>query len=114
MTIEDYLGGLTAYDIPEKAIKVLLAKRGVEEYSMIGDLDEKTQDLITADLYMWCATLPSSKSDTKDSDGNWSHAEGGWTKSAFDSRQLRAMAKDLYDKWGEVTATSSKIRIINL
>lgn len=124
LTIEDYLKGVTAYEIAENALRVVLVKRAVSRKTLVSELlsliDEKgvaigqrTLDLATADIYMWCASTPSVKNDTEDSDGGWKHKEGGWQTSAYDKRELRRMAKDLYDKWGETTNINSKMRIVN-
>lgn len=114
MTISDYLRGMTAYEIPDNTIRAILFKRGVTETAGAESLDERTLDLCTADLYMWCATTPSTKNKTEESDGQWKSVNGGWSTSAYDKRQLRQLAQDLYDKWDEVAKTASKVKIINL
>lgn len=124
LTIEDYLKGVTAYEIAENALRVVLVKRAVSRKTLVSELlkltdengvaiGQRTLDLATADIYMWCASTPSVKNDTEDSDGGWKHKEGGWQTSAYDKRELRRMAKDLYDKWGETANINSKVRIIN-
>ena len=124
LTVVEYLRGVTAYDVPDSALRVILVKRElgadetVESIPVVSSPDgvssgRKSLDLATADLYMWCASTPSVKNDTEDSDAGWKHKEGGWQTSAFDKRQLRQMAKDLYDKWGESANVCSKMRILN-
>lgn len=114
MCIEDYLGGVTAYDIAANALKGILVRRGIEPGTMISVLSDMELDLCTADIYMWCASTPSVRNDTEDSDGGWKHKDGGWQTSAFDKRQLREMAKEIYAKWGEERVTqSSRMRIVN-
>lgn len=125
LTVEDYLTGVTAYEVPEKALRVILLRRCLNGKTPISDLlvimDDngvavgcRALDLATADIYMWCASTPSVKNDTEDADGGWKHREGGWQASAYDKRELRKMAKDLYDKWGETSNVNSKMRIVNL
>ena len=97
MTIEDFLSGATAYEIADNALKRVLVKRKIAFGTMVSELTERQLDLATADIYMWCASTPSSKNDTEDSDGGWKHKEGGWQTSAYDKRQLREMAKELYE-----------------
>lgn len=113
MSIEDFLRGSVSYDIPDNAMLRVLVKRQVAAGTMVSTLTEKILDLSTADIYLWCASTPSSKSSTKDSDGDWSHEEGGWETSAYDKRQLREMAKALYDKWDEPWGATSKMVIVN-
>ena len=61
-----------------------------------------------------CGAPPRAKNNTEDADGNWKHVEGGWQTSAYDKRQMRAMAKELFDKWGENSTAIKKITLINL
>ncbi len=114
MTIEDFLRGAVAYEISDNALKRVLVKRKVAAGTLVSELDEKAQDLCTADIYMWCASTPSVRESTEDADGDWKHKEGGWETSAYDKRQLREMANELYAKWDEDMVKPSKIRIINL
>ena len=114
MTIEDFLRGAVDYTISDNALKRVLVKRQIASGTLVSKLSEKELDLSTADIYMWCASTPSSRNDTEDSDGGWKHKEGGWQTSAYDKRQLREMARELYEKWDENVVKSSKIRIINL
>lgn len=72
MTIEDFLSGATAYEIADNALKRVLVKRKIAFGTMVSKLEEKQIDLATADIYMWCASTPSSKNDTEDSDGGGS------------------------------------------
>lgn len=113
MTIEDFLSGATAYEIADNALKRVLVKRKIAFGTMVSELTERQLDLATADIYIWCASTPSSKNDTEDSDGGWKHKEGGWQTSAYDKRQLREMAKELYEKWDEEVVKGTKIRIVN-
>lgn len=113
MAIEDYLRGATAYEIADNALLRVLIRREIDRDAMVEELTEKQLDLATADIYMWCASTPSVKNDTEDSDGGWKHKEGGWQTSAYDKRQLREMAKELYAKWDEDYTKGSKITIIN-
>lgn len=113
MSIEEYLKGLTGFEIPDSAIKTILLKRRIDAGTSADSLTEKELDLSTADLYMWCASTPSVKQSTEDADGDWKHVEGGWQTSAYDKREMRAMARELYDKW-EDKKISGTITLINL
>jgi hypothetical protein len=120
ITMQEYLKGVTAYDIADSALVTISVKRGFdlltpfEEIKNLPDNEGlKLIDLATADLYMWCASTPSTRNDTEDSDGGWKHKQGGWQTSAYDKRQLRAMAKELYEKWGETITKASTVRIVN-
>ena len=107
MTVEDYLYGCVGFDVAESAIATILIDRGVEAGSSVLALDKKTKDLCKADLYMWCASTPSKTGSVEEADGYWKHKTTGAESSAFDKRNLRAMANDIYKKYGENTLSSS-------
>ncbi len=113
MPIEDYLRGVVSYQVADNALNSILFKRKIAAGEMASVLTEKLLDLCTADLYLWCATTPSTQNNTEDSDGGWKHVEGGWQTSAYDKRELRAMAKELYEKWGENMPGKSKMKIVH-
>ena len=112
MTVEDYLYGCVGFDVAENAIATILVDRGVKAGSSVLALDKKTKDLCKADLYMWCASTPSIMGSVEDSNGVWKHKEGGTQRSAYDKRNLRAMANDIYKLYGENTVSSS-MRIVS-
>ncbi len=113
MPIEEYLRGVVGYQIADNALNSILFKRKIAAEAMASSLTEKQLDLCTADLYLWCAATPSTQNNSEDSDGGWKHVEGGWQTSAFDKRELRAMAKELYEKWGENMPGKSKMKIVH-
>lgn len=114
MSIEDYLRAAVQFDVPDNALLRILIKRGICQGDLVSCLEEKQKDLATADLYMWCAMSPSSKDYVKDTDGDWSHQEGGFSMSATDKRHLREAARLLYKKWDEESALGSSLRLVNL
>lgn len=101
MTIEQYLRGKVGFTIPDDAIATILLDRNVANESLARELDDRTKDLCRADLYMYCASTPSVKGKTEEAHGSWKHSEGGWESSAFDKRNLRQMANDIYALYGE-------------
>lgn len=112
MTVEEYLYGCVGFDVAENAIATILVDRGVEAGSSVLALDKRTKDLCKADLYMWCASTPSIMGSVEDSNGVWKHKEGGTQSSAYDKRNLRAMANDIYRLYGENTVRSG-MRIVS-
>lgn len=113
MTVEEYLYGCVGFEVDESAIATILVDRGVEAGSSVLVLDKKTKDLCKADLYMWCASTPSKTGSIEEADGYWKHKTTGAESSAFDKRNLRAMANDIYKKYGE-NVISSSIKISSL
>lgn len=114
LPIEQYLRGTVGFEIPDLAINTILTKRQIDAGTMVSMLSEKQLDLCTADLYMYCASTPSVKGVNIDAHGSWKHQEGGWESSAFDKRNLRNMANDLYAKWGETEIQKSAFRLVRL
>ena len=112
MTVEEYLYGCVGFDVAENAIATILIDRGVEVGSSVSTLDKRTKDLCKADLYMWCASTPSVIGSVEDSNGVWKHKEGGTQSSAYDKRNLRAMANEIYRLYGERTV-SSNMRVVS-
>lgn len=119
MTIEQYLRGLVAYDLPDETLRAILFRRKISDGSIITDLSDdederiKMCELCLADVYMYCASLPSTKNNSSEADGQWKSEQGGYQRSAYDARQLRAMANDIYSKYGEVTQ-GQKIRLVSI
>lgn len=115
LKIENYLRGKVGFDIPDGALQSIFADRGIAPGQYITSLERRTLDLATADLYMYCASTPSVKGSTEDAHGGWRHKDGGWESSAYDKRNLRQMANDIYSQYGERLASKRGLfRIINL
>jgi hypothetical protein len=101
LTIEQYLRGKVGFEVPDNALLTICIDRKIEKGTDVNSLDKRTLDLATADLYMYCASTPSVKGTTEDAHGGWRHREGGWESSAYDKRNLRQMANDIYAMYGE-------------
>jgi hypothetical protein len=120
LTIDTYLRGKVGYEIPDSAIASILVDRGISSGTDVNSLSQysdeniKIRELCTADLYLYCASTPSTISSSRDNDGGWTSETGGTQHSAYDARQLRAMAQAIYDKYGEKQNSVSTIRIIDM
>ena len=113
--IEDYLRGKVGYEIPDNALLTIFADRMLEKGQLVKDVGKRTLELATADLYMYCASTPSVKGVTEDAHGSWKHKDGGWESSAYDKRNLRQMANEIYARYGEKkTAKTSTFKIVQL
>lgn len=113
--IEEYLRGKVGFDIPDNALMAIFADRGISKGDLVVGMERRTLDLATADLYMYCASTPSVKGTTEDAHGSWRHKDGGWESSAYDKRNLRQMANDIYARYGENTTTKTgTFKIIQL
>lgn len=115
LVIEDYLRGKVGFEVPDNALNTIFADRGIYKGETVADIDKRTLDLATADLYMYCASTPSVKGSTEDAHGGWRHKDGGWESSAYDKRNLRQMANDIYAYYGEKTnSKAGTFKIIQL
>lgn len=101
LTVEEFLQGLLrGWEIPDATMKSLLHKREVVPGTDVSTLDQKTKDLLTADLYFWLAT-PGKRGTTNDKDGDWSHSETGDESTIADRAYFRTLAENIYAKYGE-------------
>ena len=82
----------------------ILTDRNILRGTPVCELSKKQKDLCKADLYMWCASTPSITSSVEEADGDWKHKTGSTQSSAYDKRNLRIMANEIYDKYGEGTS----------
>ena len=98
-TIADYLSGTVAVDVPEKVISTILTRMNIQGDTNAVDVDEKDRDLAEAELLYSLVTLPSHTGSVRDSDGNWSHQEGGATLTENDKKILWMRANALRSKW---------------
>ena len=96
--------------ISEETIRSICFDRDISYDTLASDVTEKQRDLCTADLYMYCAMLPTSTATIDDKNGNWEHKEGSVTMSSTDKKQYRLMARRLYIKWGMVPPSLSSIK----
>lgn len=112
-TIEEYLRGCVGFEVADSAITTILIDREIVPGTDVTTLEKRQKDLCRADLYMWCASTPSVTGSVEDANGVWKHKEGGTQSSAYDKRNLRQMANDIYALYGENVRESS-IKIVNL
>jgi hypothetical protein len=105
--VEEYLRGCVGFDIEDNAIATILEDRGIAPGTPSKELTRKQKELCKADLYMWCASTPSIKGSVEEAHGTWKHKEGSTESSAYDKRNLRIMANEIYKKYGENVAGST-------
>lgn len=100
--IETWLSSLVPVSVDEQSVSTIVLGRGVEAGTTMDEVEPRQRDLCKADLYMFCSLIPSTTGVTRDSDGGWSHSEGGSRMTADDKRALRRIAMRLYRKWDTV------------
>lgn len=113
VTIEDYLRGLVAFDVPDSALNSIRVFRSIARGADIEELSQRQKDLAYADLLMWASSNPSSYTGSKQSDGGWSQTEASRTLTVTDKRRFEDQARSIYKQYGD-PRYSSNIKIINL
>lgn len=112
-TIEEYLKGMVAFDVPDSALKSIRLYRRVTKGEDFNDLSSQVIELCYADLLLWVSTSPSSITGAKESDDGWSHNEESRTLSTTDKKELRTQANAIYKKYNDARYSNS-IKIVNL
>ena len=112
-TIIEYLQGfLPDKDmLPDKALRTILVKRGLDGNADAYSLPERERDLAEAEVYYQLSNLPVGGSTTKDVDGTWSHSEGGWTVSSANNAEWWRKYTTLREKWNEAVVGKGGIRV---
>jgi len=99
MTVNEYIEGLVAFDVPQKASNAILFTRGIDGNMIASNLTKKQRDLIYADLLMYGITKPSSSGGEKKAHGGFSHTTKSETFTYRDDWFKAAMA--IYKKYGD-------------
>jgi len=117
-TIEQYLRSkVTGYEISDEAIAGILFDYGVAENTapdkLSDDTDENTKirELMYAEVLDICANMPSTRNNSSEEDGQWKSENGGWQRSAYDSRRLHEKAESIRKKYGISTSNSGGIKL---
>ena len=113
VTVVQYMKGIIGVNIPDDTISVILDNRGILESETISALTVEQKDLLRADIYSYCTTIPSTSGIVDDSDGDWRHREGGIQLSGQDKRRMGGLQMPFIGNMETVMASSS-IRIVRL
>ena len=107
-TVGEWLFGCVNFAVPQSAVDVICAERGVDPDSAYGkkvaitsqqtEQGEVDSRLLKADLYKWIILGPGKVNNTSDSDNGWSHSEGGYTLSEEDKKLLMDEANAIYEE----------------
>ena len=105
-SIEKYLQGKVRVKVTDDALLTILVDAGnsagakIEAGADVDTLSAKQLELATAYLYVWVASSPTMTEKVADSDGDWSHSEGGEQMSANVLNRFLRMANDIFAKYG--------------
>lgn len=102
LTLGDFIrGSVRGLSIPDISLLSICSHRGIEPTIPLSEVNEKDKDLTLAWLYVWIAGGPTQTSNTKDSDADWAHSEGGERMSANVLKRYLDMANDIFAKYDE-------------
>lgn len=95
-TVEDYLINKVKFEVPDGALKAIMADRELEDGIDLSDCDKDKVRLAYADMLKWFVLGPSKVNNTSDSDNGWTHSGGGYDMSDEDRAELKAEANAIY------------------
>lgn len=98
--------------LDEDGVLAVLAERGIPEDMPFSELSQRERDLLMAEGLLSQILLCGTGITVKDTDGNWSHSEGGWQITKADKAAWENLYVRLRRKWGEdamVSGTSIKL-----
>lgn len=108
-----YLKNLVMMNMKDPALIPISIRRGFSLDDDVNEVDLKTRELATADVYTMVASSPSSFTGVQETDFYYSHKESSYTSSSGDKKALLKLADDIYEKYGE-PKRGGTIKIINV
>ena len=115
VNIIEYLSGLTAYVFDKSILKRIALDRGVLGVDDCSELDEKTRDLLKADLYYTAYMSPNVWASSTHSHGSFTQTIGSQTVYNEEKERLFKMFMNIYEKYddkmlSEVSASDSTLQ----
>jgi hypothetical protein len=99
--IIEYLSGLTAFVFDKAVLKRIAYERGVTEVEDYEDLDEKTRELLKADLLYTAYYSPNTWASSQQTHGSYSKSIGSQTLSADSKERLYNTFVNIYTKYND-------------
>ena len=94
-----YLSGLTGFVFDKDVLSTIAIDRGVADIQSADQLDEKTKDLLLADLLFIAYISPNVTASHSNSHGSFTQTVGSQTIN--DKQGIYKMMIALYSKWGD-------------
>lgn len=110
LTAEEWLVNKVKFEVPRKAVAVIMAERGIDGGADMAAADKDTLRLAYADLLKWLVLGPSKVNNTSDTDNGWTHSGGGYELSEADIRELKAEANAIYEELEPESALKKKCK----
>lgn len=115
VNIIEYLSGLTTYVFDKAVLKRIALDRGVLNVEDCSQLEQKTKDLLRADLYYTAYISPNVWASSTHSHGSFSQTIGSQTIDNKEKERLYNMFISIYKQYddgklSEVSASDSNLQ----
>ena len=97
--ILEYLSGLTSFVFDKAVLKRIALDRGVLSVTSYSELDDKTKDLLRADLLLAAYLSPNVWASYTHSHGRYSQTTGSQTIYIEEKERIYNMLRNIYSKY---------------
>lgn|SRR5574344_1265914 len=99
--ILEYLSGLTSFVFDKAVLKRIALDRGVLSVTSYSELDDKTKDLLRADLLLAAYLSPNVWASYTHSHGSYSQTTGSQTIYIEEKERIYNMLRNIYSKYDD-------------
>ena len=99
--ILEYLSGLTSFVFDKAVLKRIALDRGVLSVTSYSELDDKTKDLLRADLLLAAYLSPNVWASYTHSHGSYSQTTGSQTIYIEEKEMIYNMLRNIYSKYDD-------------
>ena len=99
--ILEYLSGLTSFVFDKAVLKRIALDRGVMSVTSYSELDDKTKDLLRADLLLAAYLSPNVWASYTHSHGSYSQTTGSQTIYIEEKERIYNMLRKIYSKYDD-------------
>lgn len=99
--ILEYLSGLTSFVFDKAVLKRIALDRGVLSVTSYSELDDKTKDLLRADLLLAAYLSPNVWASYTHSHGSYSQTMGSQTIYIEEKERIYNMLRNIYSKYDD-------------
>lgn len=99
--ILEYLSGLTSFVFDKAVLKRIALDRGVLSVTSYSELDDKTKDLLRADLLLASYLSPNVWASYTHSHGSYSQTTGSQTIYIEEKERIYNMLRKIYAKYDD-------------
>lgn len=103
--IIEYISGLTGFVFDKAVLRNIAMSRGVEDVTLPSQLDQRTRDLLRADLLYTAYCSPNTMASISHSHGSYTKSYGSQTTT--DKTALYNMFMSIYRKYDDPMAETA-------